>query len=154
MKILVTTGTGKFNSLVTSVLDCSGLIKSKIDVQCGVSADMFLSEYPDIKFYNFIDDLTSKIFDYDLVISHCGAGNVFHMLENSINFIAVPNLERHDKHQLELANYLHNNNLCPVCFDVSDILKFILNYDSLLFENYKKEEFFLTEFLINFINKS
>lgn len=56
-----------------------------------------------------------------VVITHCGAGTVYYLLETAIPFIAVPNLQRVDPHQIELAQYLHQHSYALVCFSVTDL---------------------------------
>ncbi|WP_170560577.1 PssE/Cps14G family polysaccharide biosynthesis glycosyltransferase [Ruegeria atlantica] len=79
-----------------------------------------------------------------ILITHCGAGTVYYLLEERIPFIAVPNLERADTHQIELAQFLHQNSYAPVCFDVEDLSKVFQNrtWETFSFVPYEKDNFF------------
>jgi len=44
--------------------------------------------------------------EYGVIVTHAGAGTVFFLISNNIPFIAIPNLERNDSHQVELYKWL------------------------------------------------
>ena len=49
--------------------------------------------------------------EYDVIVTHVGAGTVFFLLGENIPFTAIPNLERTDQHQLELYSWLQAKRL-------------------------------------------
>lgn len=108
MKVLVTLGTTRFDGLVEFF---DKKIKN-IDVLFQIPKKGRQAIFwPSIE---FTKNFNSLLNEQDLVITHCGAGNVYSLLEKNIKFCAVPNLDRKDKHQLELANYLVDNRLSYV----------------------------------------
>ena len=113
MKVLVTVGTSSFNRIF-SILDNIHIEGVEFFFQVGES-DIVPSNYV---WACYVDNFNEFIRGFDLVITHAGAGSVFYNLENSISMIVVPNLERVDKHQLELANYLTSNDFSIVCYDL------------------------------------
>lgn len=108
MKVLVTLGTTRFESLVR-------FFDKHIE---GVDITFqFIGEDEPPKYWpnlGFVQDFNSLLEKQDLVITHCGAGNVYSLLEKNIQFCAVPNLDRKDRHQLELANFLQLHKLAYV----------------------------------------
>lgn len=111
MKILVSVGTGRFDTLVSlfdnSKLDCviqygSGLPPSKKES------------------FSFADNFSSLISEFDYIVTHCGAGNIYGMLLRRHKLVVVPNLERSDFHQLELFEYLKVNSFCA-CLKVEEL---------------------------------
>jgi hypothetical protein len=82
-----------------------------------------------------------------VMITHCGAGTVYHLLEANVPFIAVPNLERADPHQMELAEFLHQNSYAIVCFKVPDISIIFQKraWESFSRSTYEKDSFFRAE---------
>ncbi|TBT28812.1 PssE/Cps14G family polysaccharide biosynthesis glycosyltransferase [Vibrio parahaemolyticus] len=151
MKILVTVGTGAFDSLVGYISDNDELAQYNITLQFGKGKET-KNKKGNITAVRFIHDISLSYSDYDLIITHCGAGTVFPLLELGANFIAVPNVDRIDKHQLELAKYLNDNRLCPVCFDQSCLSDMVNSYDSSLYVEYEKEDFFISDEVMFFIN--
>ena len=103
--VLILTGNTPFNSLETRVFELSKQLPDititlqsiKPVVTCSVN----------FRLVDFIPE--SSFQDYDLIITHAGAGTVFFLLACNLPFIAVPNLERRDLHQLELYNWLKKN---------------------------------------------
>ncbi|WP_347360318.1 PssE/Cps14G family polysaccharide biosynthesis glycosyltransferase [Vibrio vulnificus] len=151
MKILVTVGTGSFDSLASYIFDNDELAQHNITLQFGKGKKINNTKR-NITTVRFIDDISLTYSDYDLIITHCGAGTVFPLLELGANFIALPNIDRVDKHQLELARYLSDNRFCPVCFDQSSLSDMVSSYDPSLYVEYKKEDFFISDELMFFIN--
>lgn len=139
MKYLVTVGTTPFDQLI-KYLDLN-LDRNKADL-IFQTAD---GEYKptNFEYFNFTPDIFSKYSDYTIV-THAGAGTVFKLLELNRKFIAVPNLERKDKHQIELANFLFKNNYAEVCYSYSELVKVIFERKLLnsSYVKYDKEAFF------------
>jgi beta-1,4-N-acetylglucosaminyltransferase len=112
MKILVTVGTGQFNSLV-NLFDT--YCNHDFTIQHGGG------QAPKIQLgYPFIPNLVNEFDKYDLIITHAGAGTIFNLLKTKKAFCVFPNQERHDLHQLELAKYVDENKFAPVYYE-SDI---------------------------------
>jgi beta-1,4-N-acetylglucosaminyltransferase len=114
MKILVTVGTTPFNSLIDHVLT---LRLPDVKIQ-----------YADPKYNNlgikggvFLDNIETEYADADVIITHTGAGSTYKLLEMGKIIISVPNTERIDNHQLELAGYLEKNNYAIVIYDLNQL---------------------------------
>ncbi|HEA1399118.1 TPA: hypothetical protein RVE45_003897, partial [Escherichia coli] len=78
--------------------------------------------------FSFRDDVDVFYNDADVIITHAGAGTLYQLLEKGKKIIAVPNLERIDKHQVDIATYMERNHYLLVCWDyneIGDLLKSI-----------------------------
>lgn len=144
MKILVTVGSGSYDSLIT-ILDCS-LSPNNFDVLFQIGEGKYIPKKH--TFERFIPNLANLYHEFDLIISHCGAGTVFECLESRIPIMVIPNTERSDKHQLDLARYLHINNFCQVLYSIEDVVNNINNYSRESYVEYKYQSFFGTDFIL------
>lgn len=111
MKVLATVGTGRFDAMVSTLdkqHDPGLLIQHGASPAPQVNAGV-----------SYIPALDDRLDEFDLVITHAGAGTVYAMLERGRPFCVVPNLDRTDNHQSEIANYLRREGLAPV-LDLAD----------------------------------
>lgn len=116
MRVLAITGTTEFTSLEDKVSELAAQNKNISLMFQKLGSER---KYSNLTYVNF---LRSKFYwrDFDVVITHCGAGTVFSLLKDDYPFIAIPNLDRHDVHQLELFAWLKQNNYCS-CRQVGDL---------------------------------
>jgi beta-1,4-N-acetylglucosaminyltransferase len=70
---------------------------------------------------DWVRDFDLLINDFDIIITHAGAGSVYSMLENKLRIIVVPNLDRVDKHQTEITHFVQQNDFADVCYAVENI---------------------------------
>ncbi|MCG9730949.1 hypothetical protein L1D44_14090 [Shewanella sp. Isolate13] len=148
MKILVTVGTGSFDSLVERCDKISSNSVDEFTFQIGKGG----YQPKNGLYFDFSPDL--NLTDFDLVISHCGAGTVFKCLNSKIPLIAIPNLERSDKHQSELGCYLEKHNFCCTCFDLTHLNRLIVDYDFKNYNDYNNISFFGVSEVIDIISDS
>lgn len=140
MNIFVTVGTTKFDSLIETVDLISFLNEHEVTYQISNG-----NYHPKNGiFFKFTEDLNQIIDSSDLIITHAGAGSIYSLLESGKKLIVAPNLERVDKHQLEIAQYCFEKNYCSVAFELSDLSNLIELSQSKVFAKYVKDEFFLT----------
>ncbi len=152
MKILVTVGTGAFDGLISNVSNSSLVSDNLIDIQYG-SSSVNWEDTDSIRYFDYIDNIEKTYDQYDFIIAHCGAGTVFSLLEQGYSFVTVPNTERCDHHQLELAEYLKKNNYCSVCLEISRLPQLVQTYRKADYSTYEKEEFFLSQRILSLINR-
>lgn len=113
-KVFVTVGTTPFPSLVRYFdrpsTTCDIIIQTADESVVG-------------KFARCIT-FTPKVEEYyswaDVIVTHAGAGSVYSLLESGRRIVVVPNLDRSDKHQLELADYVERNRFAMVVRQLSD----------------------------------
>lgn len=140
MKILVTVGTTEFDWLIRS-MDMLARAHPSWDVLSQVGPGSYEPRYhPHVIFE---EDLFRRHKDR-LVVTHCGAGTVYSLLEEGRQFVAVPNLERSDKHQTELAEYLAEQTLALVAQSTDELETHIkaINDQSFKPHPYVKDPFF------------
>ncbi|MCF7519552.1 PssE/Cps14G family polysaccharide biosynthesis glycosyltransferase [Pseudoalteromonas sp. L21] len=142
MKILVTVGSSSFDSLIRAVDQAATKLTAfSFTFQIGTGG------YKPQNGNSFArsNEFSSVLADADIVITHAGAGTVFELLELNKKMIVVPNFDRVDKHQSDLALYIERNNYALVCHDVNHIeshIEGIIAYEPV---PYSKESFFLAD---------
>jgi len=145
MKIFVTTGTTKFNSLVKEVISLSENTLMKIILQCPSKT----INHPRITHFQFTENIDKYYKSADIVITHAGAGTCYRLLESGIKPIVVPNLERSDSHQREIALYIENNKYSSVCWEIEKIEEHINKHADSNFIEYQKDDFFYYDFIFS-----
>ncbi|MGS0692276.1 PssE/Cps14G family polysaccharide biosynthesis glycosyltransferase [Shewanella sp. 30m-9] len=140
MNILVTVGTTAFDELI-EIIDESFEGDNSVNIIAQTSSS---SNYTPKNFdsFHFSDEFQSYVDSADLIVTHAGAGSVYSMLEISKKLVVVPNLTRADNHQLELANYVQDNNFAMSCFDLAEIKNCIKQATHINFAPYRCEKFF------------
>lgn len=111
---LASVGTTRFDGLVKAVDDLllsDGLLQ--------IANGEYIPK--NNKFIRFTDNLNDLIENADFVISHAGVGVLFESLEKGKKVICVPNMERSDKHQLEIAEELSKRGLVLLVKNLMDL---------------------------------
>ena len=117
-RVLVITGTTGFDSLVRKI-DESRELETEYDITLQTGEGAYQPQYKPS--FDFDKGLKDRLHEYDFFITHAGAGTIFMLLEQRKRILVVPNTERADKHQIELAQYVKSQNLCAVCQNVQDV---------------------------------
>lgn len=120
MRILVVVGSGEFEELVQQV-DRLCRPEHHFTLQIGLGA----YEPRTHPWFRFTDDLAPFYGEADLVISHGGMGTILECLQAEKKLIAVPNLHRKDRHQLEIVKELARQGHLLWCPDPSQIGPFV-----------------------------
>lgn len=116
MKVLVTVGTTRFDLLVKYADMLTG---SEYDVLVQTSDTEYVCGF--VRCRSYIENIEKFYKNADVVVTHAGAGSVYKLLEMGKKIIVVPNLERIDKHQYDLARYVCDNGYALVLWDVSKL---------------------------------
>jgi beta-1,4-N-acetylglucosaminyltransferase len=141
--ILATVGTTAFESLIRQMdVLAQRLLGREFFSQIGPG------EY-EPRFHSFTR-FKRNLFDdasVELVIAHCGAGTIYELLERRRPFVAVPNLERADRHQQEIARFLEENHYAPVAWTVEALEPLIARAlaGGNEYRQYSKEAFFVAD---------
>ena len=123
--VLVSVGTTAFDKLVLYVmgLDLNRNVKYQVS-----SLSKIKFQQDDANIFDFIQDIRD-LYQRSLVVTHCGAGTVFTLLELGVDFIAVANVEdRIDHHQLEICEYLKVNSLAPAFANLNEFSSAMIEY--------------------------
>ena len=136
MNIFVTVGSGSFDDLIEKV---DSLNLKEHQITCQIGNGKYTPRNFD--FFTLKANLHKEIKQANIVITHAGAGTIFPLLEINKKIIVIPNCQRIDKHQLDLANYLNKNELAEVCFDLENLQLSLDNALSKQYKTYYKEPF-------------
>lgn len=151
MKIFITVGTTQFDSMIKAVDDFAQQSKSNnFTFQIATGRYIPKNGYS----FSFTQDIDDYYNNSDLIITHAGAGSIYHLLKISKKIIIIPNLERADKHQLDIAKYMDENNFALVCYKLNDLSKMINESKSFSPHPFKKESFFKVDDIANYIQSS
>ncbi len=136
MRALLTVGTAHFDDLVRTV-------DSNLPEGWIVQAQIADGEFQPInmEWFRFKDSLTEDYEQADIVICHAGAGTIYQCLEAGKRLVVVPNTSRSDKHQLEIARFLEQNNYALVCCDLANISNVMQQVSTFEPAQYSKEPF-------------
>jgi beta-1,4-N-acetylglucosaminyltransferase len=139
-RILVITGTTGFDSLVQKI-DESRELEAGYDITLQTGEGTYKPKYKSS--FDFDKGLKDKLAEYDFFITHAGAGTIFMLLEQKKRVLVVPNTDRADKHQTELAQYVKSHHLCAVCPEVRGIVQAIdeIDRNTQNLQPYEKMEF-------------
>jgi len=102
MKVLVTVGTTRFDSLIKYIDET--FAESSIEFTFQIADGKY--EPVNFPFFTFGPDIETYYNESDMVICHAGAGTIYKLLEIRKKIIIVPNTERIDNHQLDIADYM------------------------------------------------
>ena len=149
MKIFITVGTTRFDTLI-EYMDSNPRFGG-LDMEFQIANGRYVPRnHP---YVSFVDGggIDKKYMEADVVITHAGQGTIFKLLRMGKRFIVVPNLERIDNHQLDIAGYVSKNRYALVARDFGEIeglLDVVLGYDFVRFE---ADDFFKADEIIEYI---
>lgn len=137
MKVLVTVGTTPFDSLIRF---CDENLSSDLDLTLQLSdKGVYLPKR--FKFFRFADNIAEYYGNSDVVITHAGAGTVFNLLELGKHIIVVPNLDRDDGHQKDLAKVIEKKRWGLVCWKLDMLPALIEEAMACELAPYDRQEF-------------
>ena len=102
MKIFVTVGTTKFDGLIEYI--DNNFDSKKYEVFFQIADGKYIPK--NFPYVRFVSNIKNFFLKCDIVITHAGAGSIYELLELNKKIIIVPNLERKDKHQLDIALFM------------------------------------------------
>ncbi|XOV79153.1 MAG: PssE/Cps14G family polysaccharide biosynthesis glycosyltransferase [Aestuariibacter sp.] len=147
MNIFITVGTTPFDSLY-KVLD-DAIFPGEYVLRGQIGNGRYKPKNFD--FFEFDSSLESHLAWADAVITHAGAGSVFSLLEDGKKCLVVANLERQDKHQAELADYVVKNGFALATHSVEQVPELALQLESFSPAKYEKIPFFMQDKLTDII---
>jgi beta-1,4-N-acetylglucosaminyltransferase len=149
MNILVTVGTTKFNSLIEYI--DSEINNPDLNIEFQIADGEYIPK--NHSYFKFLDNdaINEKYINADIIITHAGCGTIYKLLEMKKKFIIVPNLERSDKHQLDLAGYMTKNKYAFVAYNFNQLNMFIDIVPKYGFNVFYKQNFFMVNEIIEYI---
>ncbi len=150
MKIFVTVGHTHYNALFKAVDE--QLSPGKYQVVNQISDGSYIPK--NHQYVKYSPQVQDEITNADLVITHAGAGSVFYLLEIAKPLLIVPNFDRIDNHQRDIADFVIKNNYASVCFDLAQLEKDIQESTCKSFAQYQKKHFCGYDKIVNIINNA
>lgn len=149
LKVLISVGTTKFDELIELVDNVS--TKYEYEFMAQISNGKYLPK--NIKYFEFSNNIKELYEWADVIICHAGAGTIYTLLEMKKKVIVIPNKVRVDKHQSDIANAMLSKGFIKSVNTLNEEnLKLCLDeINSLSFNEYKKDDFFIEEDLISYI---
>ena len=149
MKVFVTVGTTVFDSMIKAADKCAGVLK---DYQFTFQIANSKNYKPDNGLsFDFLDNIEDYYANSDVIITHAGAGTFYKLLEMHKKIIVVPNLERRDKHQADIARFAEENKYALVVWELDGLLAALRLVENFQPNVFKKEHFFKAEEIAAFI---
>lgn len=146
MKILVTVGTSVFDGLIQAVDE--QLVDTEHDITCQVATGLYVPQ--NFPHFRFSTEFRRYFEEADLIISHGGAGTVFELLELRKKVLVVPNQMRRDKHQGDLGQYVEQQKLGGVCWNLSELREDLETCVRSTYQLYRAEEFFYADNILDY----
>lgn len=148
MNIFVTVGTTNFDSLIKVADECAAkLTQHSFTFQ---KADgLYKPLYG--AYFDFVKDVNEYYQHADFVITHAGAGSVYKLLEMHKKIIVVPNFDRVDKHQADIATFLEEHNYALVVWQLTDLQHLIEKMDDYAPSIFRKTHFFKAEEIATYV---
>lgn len=103
--------------------------------------------------FDFSDEISTYYFESDVIICHAGAGTIYQLLEMGKSIITVPNLERIDKHQSDIARNMAKSNFLVCCEEFENLSDSLKDITSRSLEAYVKEPFFKSTEIIEYLTE-
>lgn len=148
MKILVTVGTTSFDSLI-QYLDES--LDRKLDATFQIAEGKYIPK--NFNYFRFSEDIDCIYNNNDIIITHAGAGSIYNLLEKNKLLFLIPNLDRIDKHQTDIATFMHNNNYAIKINNLKEINTYLGKANDIKLNPFKKIDFFKTDEILAFITE-
>lgn len=150
MNIFVTVGNTPYNSLIKALDDYVDPSEHTITLQIA-NGDYIPKRHRYIRYTN---QIVKAYNDADIVVTHAGAGCTFQLLEMKKKLVVVPNFDRVDDHQLDLADFVANNNYASVCYELCNIKDNIDQAINCVFDDYHHHKFFGFKDIHSLISKN
>lgn len=150
MNIFVTVGTTSYDSMIKALDEIFLHQDELLNITYQIAGGCYIPKSG--SYFSFVEDVAHFYTDSDLIITHAGAGTVFGLLKLNKKFIIVPNLERIDKHQSDIARYMDENNHALVVWDLLELYSVLMSSFSFTPVPFISDDFFMTETITKYIN--
>ena len=148
MKIFVTVGTGQFNVLIKEMDKIA--TKSNHQIVAQIGKGNYLPK--NITHFRFKSSLVEDYKNADLVIAHAGAGTTYEVLKMNKKLISIANLNRTDKHQLDIVKKMSEDKYLLWCKEVHNLYDQIENVKNIRFKKYIPPENRIAEVITKYLS--
>jgi beta-1,4-N-acetylglucosaminyltransferase len=148
VKIFVTVGTTKFDSLIEAV--DKNLDKNNYEIIFQIANGKYKPK--NFEYFKFTQDVKMHFNNSDIIITHAGAGSIYELLELEKKIIIVPNLDRIDKHQSDIACFMDDNGYAKMLKSFEELEVVIKYVEKSNFKKFEKNNFFKVDEILEYIN--
>lgn len=143
VNVFATVGTTSFNPLVEALDKGSFSASSTIQIADGTY------QPKSALWFRFEPNIQKHIDNADVIVCHAGAGSIFRLLGEGKVPLVVPNTERRDKHQLEIARWLVEKRYAVVAMSAAEVNQKLHDYpeEKLNCTAFAEKRFFYKEVL-------
>jgi len=148
MKIFVTVGTTRFDSLIAHVAQDAFFRSQETVLQVGPGG----LQPEGMESFEYTDRIAEYYAMADVVVTHAGAGSIYQLLGLGKSIVIVPNTDRLDTHQSDIANFMHANGHALSVMDLNELVAAVQNAADTAFRPFRREAFFAAEEILDFLD--
>lgn len=148
MNLFLTVGTTRFDSLVQRVALDPFFRSNECVLQVGPGG-LHPEGFEAFEFTDKIDEYYKRA---DVVITHAGAGSIYKLLDLRKPMIIVPNTDRLDRHQYDIATFMQTNGYALTVFALDALSEAVQEAACTTFRIFERDAFFGGEDILNFID--
>lgn len=148
MKIFVTVGTTRFDSLTHFIGGDPFFREHDCVLQVGPGGQ----KLADFECFEYTDQINDYYAYADVVITHAGAGSIYQLLSMRKSIVIVPNIDRLDTHQIDIANFMHTNLHAISVRNLAELSDAVQQAAATVFRPFEHENFFCAENILDFLN--
>ena len=146
--IFVTVGTTRFDSLFRFLDEPVLCRKFTLFGQIGPGT----YEPSNFPWYRFSESIEQDYLKASIIISHGGAGSLYRLLELNKKIIVVPNSDRVDDHQNDIANFLSKRGHVLLANNQNELVDLISYANSFFPVRFLKQDFFKAKEIIEYLS--
>lgn len=147
MKIFFTVGTTRFDSLIEAVARDAYFKGHECTLQVGPGG----RQLSGFECFEYTKDIDSYYEAADVVVTHAGAGSIYKLLEMRKRIVVVPNTDRLDSHQSDIANYMDKNGYAIAANDLARLSECVRKAAEASLKPFEKTDFFAAKEIVEFI---
>ncbi len=148
MNIFVTVGTTRFDSLVKRVARDPFFYENECTIQVGPGGLL----YDGFEVFEYTDNINEYYERADVVVTHAGADSIYHILGLRKSLVIVPNSDRMDKHQYDIATFMQTNGYALSVFNLDGLTEAVQTAARATFRPFERNVFFAGTDILDFVD--
>lgn len=149
MKIFLTVGTTRFDSLMEFVAKAPYFKAHDCILQVGPSG----KKMANFECFDYVSNIDHYYEWADVVVTHAGAGSIYRLLSMRKRIVIVPNSDRLDHHQFDIARYMSSNNFALATSTYSELPAAIDAAATKEFALFHRDSFYAAENILTLIQE-